>query len=124
MDGPVPGGAGATGREEHRGEMDRLPSGGVLPWEEPIYWTRAMRDKIRRKHGVLVAETRQAQGNACEPPRSAENGGKGSRIYYGQTEAGRYLFLVAYPRDGRNWGASARDMTTAERRHYHGQKNG
>jgi len=75
-------------------------------------------DKIERKHGVTFDEV-QEMLFAGQP--AIRRGHDGRYYFFGQTEAGRYLWAVLAPKDGDpgTWTViTARDMSDSERRSY------
>ena len=89
----------------------------------PLKFTDRVRDKIRRKHGVTVREVREAHADACQDPTALRNKGRDGWHFFGVTEEGRYLRVVAYEHADAIWVATALPMSAAERRYYGGQKN-
>lgn len=90
-----------------------------------VIWKDVFVEKLAVKHGVATDEIEDVLFSTPHI-RLAEKGRiKGENLYaaYGQTGAGRYLIVffvhkrrqVALP-------ISARDMSDAERRYYHEQK--
>ena len=90
-----------------------------------VIWNAKFVSKIEEKHGVSTEEVEEV---LFSPPhvRRAEKGKvKGEHLYvaYGQTAAGRYLVVFFIRKRGfAALPISAREMTRAERRYYHGQK--
>lgn len=92
-----------------------------------IIWKDRFVDKIAEKHGVATDEVEEVLFS--EPHvRFAEKGRvKGENLYvaYGQTTSGRHLLVFfILKRETAALPISARDMTEAERRYYHEQKEG
>ena len=90
-----------------------------------VIWKDQFVEKLADKHGVTTDEVEEVLFFTPHV-RLAEKGRvKGENLYaaYGQTAAGRYL-LVFFIRKRRATALpiSAREMTTAERRYYHEQK--
>lgn len=86
-----------------------------------IIWLPDVIDKIEVKHGVMVEEVEEVFGLGAIFRRGPRGRRPGEDLYkaYGQTEAGRYLFIVfIYKRDRRALILSTRDMTNKERRLY------
>lgn len=82
-------------------------------WSRPEFdWDEANEDHILR-HAVYPEEVEQVFANGAFIRR-------GKRVYYayGQDDAGRYLFIVCQVRGERLRVATARTMSTAERRDY------
>ena len=85
-------------------------------------WPIDVIDKIERKHGVSVEEVEEIFKPGTiyrRGPRGTKR--KGEDVYkaYGQTEVGRYLFVVfIYKLDHRALILSARDMDEDERDLY------
>lgn len=76
-------------------------------------WDEGNRDKNWSLHHVTDDEAEEIFRTGAKVLR------KGHRfLAYGQTEAGRYLFVVFELRSGRIRIISARDMTRKERRFY------
>ena len=75
----------------------------------------AQEEHIWSNHRVAPEEAEEA----CFSQVFAVRGRDRSYAIYGQTEAGRYLLVVLYPRrQGVYSLATARDMTRSERRRY------
>ena len=82
----------------------------VSPAREEHIWT---------KHQVTPEEAEEV----CFSEPLVLRGRDRSYAVYGQTEAGRYLVVFLYPRGQGVFSlATARDMTEAERRRYHGSR--
>ncbi|MGH7457325.1 MAG: BrnT family toxin [bacterium] len=87
-----------------------------------LIWLSDVIDKIESKHGVTVEEVEEifkARTLYRRGPRGKKR--KGEDVYkaYGQTEAGRYLFVAfIYKLDHRALILSARDMDETERDLY------
>lgn len=85
-------------------------------------WLPEVIDKIESKHGVTVEEVEESFNTGTmyrRGPRGKKR--KGEDVYkaYGQTEAGRYLFVAfIYKLDHRALILSARDMESDERDLY------
>lgn len=88
-----------------------------------VVWRTEVIDKIERKHGVTVEEVEEIFKPGTiyrRGPRGKKR--KGEDVYkaYGQTDAGRYLFVVfIYKLDQRALILSARAMDEKERDLYH-----
>ncbi len=90
-----------------------------------VIWHEKFVAKIAGKHGIITAEVEEILFSKPHV-RMAEKGRvKGEHLYvaYGQTAAGRYLvvFFIRKVR-GAVLPITARDMTRAERRYFHEQK--
>jgi uncharacterized DUF497 family protein len=92
-----------------------------------VIWLEDFVTKIADKHGIMIDEDEEV---LFAPPhvRLAEKGRvEGEHLYvaYGQTAAGRHLAVFFVRKSG---GAvlpiTAREMTRAERRYSHAQKEG
>jgi hypothetical protein len=87
-----------------------------------LIWRPEVIDKIESKHGVTVEEVEEIFKPGTiyrRGPRGKKR--KGENVYkaYGQTDAGRYLFVVfIYKLDRRALIMSARDMDDKERELY------
>lgn len=80
-----------------------------------IRWTERAEDHIAA-HGVTPDEVEQVV-NAR--PRLTLPGREGVEYVFGTSDAGRYLLVVlAESLDGRDYVATARDMTDSERRAF------
>lgn len=84
-----------------------------------IEWRKDRVVHIATRHGITPIEVEEA----CfrEPLILRGPGKKGQRLYYvfGQTDAGRYLFVVAKPLGkGKVLPITARDMTARQRQRY------
>ena len=81
--------------------------------------TPAQEDHIWRKHHVTPEEAEEV----CFSDPLAIRGRDRSYAVYGQTEAGRYLVVILYPKgEGMYSLATARDMVEAERRYYRSRR--
>jgi uncharacterized DUF497 family protein len=67
------------------------------------------------RHGVTLEDVREV---VLERPYWTTPGRKNSTLVYGQTNAGRYLLVVAAGEDGEAFIVTARDMNDAERRTF------
>lgn len=66
-------------------------------------------------HGVEPYEAEAVITNAI----LIRKGGRGKYVAYGQTDGGRYLMVVFAPKEQRRLRVvTARDMTSAEKRHF------
>ena len=90
-----------------------------------VIWKEQFIEKLADKHGVATDEVEEVLFSSPHV-RLAEKGRmKGENLYaaYGQTASGRYL-IVFFIRKRRATALpiSAREMSAAERRYYHEQK--
>ncbi len=86
-----------------------------------IIWLPQVIEKLESKHGVTVEDVEEIFALGPAYRRGPRGKRRGENLYkaYGQTEAGRYLFVVfIYKLDSRALILSARDMTDKERRLY------
>jgi uncharacterized DUF497 family protein len=92
-----------------------------------VIWKDRFVDKLASEHGVATDEVEEVPFSGPHV-RFAEKGRvRGENLYaaYGQTAAGRYLVVFfIHKRQAAALTFTARDMTRAERRHYHEQKEG
>lgn len=80
-----------------------------------IRWTEWSEDHVAA-HGVSPDEVEQVVHTR---PRLVVSGRDGTEYVFGTTTAGRYLMVVLVAaRDGRDYVATARDMTDSERRAF------
>ena len=90
-----------------------------------VIWNARFGAKIAEKHAVSADEVEEVLFSGPHVRRLEKGKVKGEHLYvaYGQTSAGRYLvvFFIRKPR-GAALPISARDMTDAERRYFHEQK--
>ena len=90
-----------------------------------VIWNYRFVSKIEEKHGVSAEEVEEVLFSRPHVRRAEKGKVKGEHLYvaYGQTGAGRYLvvFFVLKPRSAA-LPISAREMTRAERRYFHEQK--
>lgn len=91
-----------------------------------VIWREKFATKIAEKHGIITDEVEEILFSAPHV-RVAEKGRvKGEHVYvaYGQTAAGRYLVVFFIHKRGGSAALpiTARDMTRAERRYFHAQK--
>jgi uncharacterized DUF497 family protein len=86
-----------------------------------LIWLPDIIDKLEVKHDVIVEEVEEVFEGGPIFRRGPRGKRKGENLYkaYGQTEAGRYLFVVfIYKLNRRALILSARDMTDTERALY------
>jgi hypothetical protein len=85
---------------------------------DEFIWPEGQVDHVAR-HGVTPEEFEQACSGKCRVEEVPSKGENPVYYFYGQTEAGRYLFCVAicFP-DGNGFPITARDMTPAEKRRF------
>jgi uncharacterized DUF497 family protein len=86
-----------------------------------LIWFPEFIEKIEVKHDVLVEEVEEVFKRRPLYRRGPRGKRRGENLYkaYGQTEDGRYLFIVfIYKLNRRALILSARDMTKQERRLY------
>jgi hypothetical protein len=86
-----------------------------------IIWLPDVIEKLEGKHGVTVEEVEEVFQFGPIYRRGPRGERRGENLYYayGQTQAGRYLFVVfIYKLNRRALILSARDMTDKERRLY------
>ena len=77
-------------------------------------------DKIETKHGVQWEEVEEV---CYATTRHVRRGREGLYQVFGQTDSGRYLFIVLADRGGGTWKvATAREMTDGERDLYKDQR--
>lgn len=90
-----------------------------------IIWNEKFVSKIEDKHSVSTEEVEEVLFSCPHVRRAARGKVKGEYLYaaYGQTAAGRYL-LVFFIHKARVAALpiSAREMTRAERKYFHEQK--
>jgi len=90
-----------------------------------VIWKDRFVEKIADKHGVTIDEVEEVLFSKPHV-RFVEKGRvKGENLYvaYGRTAAGRHMVVFFIRRHHTAaLPISARDMTQAERRYYHGQK--
>jgi uncharacterized DUF497 family protein len=90
-----------------------------------IIWNERFAAKIAGKHGIMPEEVEQALFSKPRVRRAEGGRVRGEHLYvaYGQTEAGRYLVVFFIrKRAGAVMPISAREMTEAERKYFHAQK--
>jgi uncharacterized DUF497 family protein len=86
-----------------------------------LIWLPDVIEKLEVKHGVIVEEVEEVFELGPTFRRGPRGKRRGENLYkaYGQTETGRYLFIVfIYKLNGKALILSARDMTDKERRLY------
>ena len=84
-----------------------------------LIWLPAIIEKLEFKHSVDTEEVEEVFRNTPTLRRGPKGQRVGENLYkaYGQTDAGRYLFVVfIYKLNHRALVLSARDMTESERR--------
>lgn len=90
-----------------------------------VIWNEIFVTKIAEKHAVSTDEVEEVLFSSPHVRRLEKGKVKGEHLYvaYGQTSAGRYLvvFFIRKLR-GAALPISAREMTAAERRYFHEQK--
>lgn len=82
---------------------------------EGFIWLNWVVEKLIQKHGVEPEEVEEAFFNVPYKVRKASSG---KYLLYGQSDNGRYLFIVFTWVGRRIKVISARDMTLSERRYY------
>ena len=90
-----------------------------------IIWHERFAAKIAAKHGIMPEEAEQVLFSKPHVRRAERGRVKGEHLYvaYGQTESGRYLVVFFIrKRTGAAMPISAREMTEAERKYFHAQK--
>ncbi len=86
-----------------------------------LVWIPQFVEKLEFKHDVSVEEVEEVFERGPHCRRGPKGRRRGENLYkaYGQTESGRYLFvLFIYKHNHRALIISARDMTDQERRMY------
>ena len=86
-----------------------------------IVWLPEIIEKLEVKHGVIVEEVEEVFELGPLFRRGPRGKRRGENLYkaYGQTETGRYLFIVfIYKLNRKALILSARDMTDKERQLY------
>jgi hypothetical protein len=89
-----------------------------------LVWLPEIIEKLEVKHGVTAEEVEEVFELDPLFRRGPRGKRQGEDLYmaYGQTEAGRYLFIVfIYKLNRRALILSARDMTDKERQFYQGR---
>ncbi len=95
-------------------------------WLKEILWIDRYVSKIQKKHNVAIEEVEEALRSGTLFRRANRGRVKGEDVYvaYGQTHAGRYLFIVfIYKSSMSGLIISARDMTIRERKYYNAKKD-
>jgi len=90
-----------------------------------ILWSDDVIDKLARLHTVADDEVEEVFLNAPDFRHAAKGDRPGEDLYYalGQTDAGRYLFVVfIYKRSRRALIVTAREMTEHEKGGYRRRK--
>lgn len=83
---------------------------------DSLYWKGHLEEKILWKHGVTRDEVEELIYEGAPEVRSC---GKQRYCFFGQTQDGRYLFVVVEKEDERVWvPITGRDMTTSEKHAY------
>jgi hypothetical protein len=82
---------------------------------EGFIWLDWVVEKLVETHNVEPEEAEEAFFNMPYKVRKASSG---KYLLYGQSDDGRYLFIVFAWVDRRIKVISARDMTSSERRYY------
>lgn len=86
-----------------------------------LIWLPEVIEKLEVKHGVIIEEVEEVFELGPVFRRGPRGKRRGENLYkaYGQTETGRYLFIVfIYKFNQKALILSARDMTNKERRLY------
>lgn len=86
-----------------------------------LVWLPEIIEKLEVKHGVIIEEVEEVFERGPLFRRGPRGKRRGENLYkaYGQTETGRYLFIVfIYKLNRKALILSARDMTDKERRLY------
>lgn len=86
-----------------------------------IIWLPDVIEKLEVKHGVIIEEVEEVFELGPMFRRGPRGERPGENLYkaYGQTETGRYLFIVfIYKLNRKALILSARDMTDSERQFY------
>ncbi len=95
-------------------------------WIKEIVWIEKFVTKISHKHSISTEEVEEALLSDAIIRRAKRGQVDGEDVYvaYGQTNAGRYLFIVfIYKSHMKGLIISARDMTIKERKYYNDQKS-
>jgi uncharacterized DUF497 family protein len=88
---------------------------------QAIIWLPEIIEKLEVKHSASVEEVEEVFDYGAHFRKGPTGNVPGEDLYkaYGQTSAGRYLFIVfVYKRNRKALILSARDMTERERRLY------
>lgn len=85
-----------------------------------LTWTETIVDKIHKKHGVTSEEVEEVLYDGKPLFKKGPGSGKNQRYYiFGQTIAGRYLFIVLKKLKGTEFMViTSRNMEEAERKLY------
>ena len=90
-----------------------------------VIWNAKFVSKIEGKHGVSTDEVEEVLFSSPHVRRAEKGKVRGEHLYvaYGKTAEGKYLvvFFIHKPRAAA-LPISAREMTRAERKYYHEQK--
>lgn len=89
-----------------------------------LIWLKDIIEKLETKHSVSTDEVEQVLSRTTRFRRGKRGNRKGEDLYYafGQTEDGRYLFVVfIFKGQNRALILSARDMDADERKWYRGK---
>lgn len=89
-----------------------------------IIWLESFADKIESKHDVSTEEVEEVFFNSPKYRKARRGRVKGEDLYYayGQSDSGRYLFIVfIYKKTKDALIITARDMDKKERRKYAGK---
>jgi uncharacterized protein len=92
---------------------------------DDVIWLDDIVDKVATKHGVETREVEEVLLANPEFRRGGKGNRKGEDLYYalGQTDAGRYLFIVFIRKRGnRALVLTARPMSEREKRGYRRRK--
>ncbi len=95
-------------------------------WIKELIWIERFVTKIRQKHSISTEEVEEVLLSGAIIRRANRGRVDGEDVYvaYGQTHAGRYLFIVfIYKSHMKGLIISARDMTIKERKYYNDQKS-
>ena len=90
---------------------------------DDIIWLDTIIEKLERKHHISPEEVEEVLSNEPRIRRAQRGHVQGEDVYYayGQTDSGRYVFVVfVYKHTREALIVSARDMDTKER-HYYGK---
>lgn len=89
---------------------------------EYLYWKDELREKILYKHGVTQEEVEEV---IYKPKSEARKHGSNRYLVFGQTQDGRYLFIVLDEEEkGIFTPVTARDMTMSEKHAYKKRQRG
>lgn len=81
-----------------------------------LYWKECLVEKMITKHGVMPDEVEEVLENDPEIRKGPKN--KNRYYVYGQSTAGRYLFIIIDNETDGTVPVTARDMTPKEKRSY------